>query len=274
MSAHMSTRVQVASTEEGMPQVAWVLMGVAALVTLIRIILTLTGQDNGIFESLQVLLIFLALIYVLAINFPRFRAALPTKAPPAVLPTDPPLAQFFSSSPGSSTFWFTVRMYLGYTWLTAGIEKFMSPAWRSGAALKGFWTAAVAPPADPAHPTVAFEWYRNLLSFMLNNGWYSWFNWVIMFGETLIGIGLLVGGLTGIAALFGALLNFSFGLAGSAGVNPLLLVLAILVVWAWKVAGYYGLDRLLLPGLGTFYQPGIIFQRRQARPQTGRAAQT
>lgn len=264
----------MASTAEGMPLVAWVLMGAAALVTAIRIILTLTEQDNGVFETLQVVLIFLALVYVIAANFPRMRAAMPSKAAPAVLPTDPPLAQFFSASPGSSSFWFTVRMYLGYTWLTAGIEKFQSPAWTSGAALKGFWTAAAAPPKDPAHAAVAFEWYRNLLSFMVDQGWYTWFTWVIMFGETLIGIGLLVGALTGAAAFFGALLNFSFGLAGVAGVNPLLLVLAILVVWAWKVAGFYGLDRLLLPGLGTFYQPGTIFQRQEVMGQTGRPAQT
>lgn len=270
----MSTRVEDLSTEEGMPQVAWVLMGVAALITLVRIILTLTGQDSGIFETLQVVLIFLTLLYVVAINYPRLRAALPAKGIPSVVPTDPPLARFFSASPGSSALWFTVRMYLGYTWLVAGIEKFQVAAWINGTALKGFWSRAAAPPADPAHAAVAYEWYRNLLGFMVQNGWYSWFTWVIMLGETLIGIGLLVGGLTGIAALFGALLNFSFGLAGSAGVNPLLLVLAILVVWAWKVAGYYGLDRALLLGLGTFYQPGTMFTRRREPGETGQPAHT
>ncbi len=270
----MSTRVEALPTDEGMPLFAWVLMGGAALVTLVRIILALTGQDNDIFETLQVVLIFLTLLYVVAINYPRLRAALPAREAPSVLPTDPPFAQFFSASPGSSALWFTVRMYLGFTWLVAGIEKFQSPAWINGTALKGFWSRAAAPPADPAHAAVAFEWYRNLLAFMVQNGWYGWFNWVVMFGETLIGIGLLVGGLTGIAAFFGALLNFSFGLAGSAGVNPLLLVLAIMVVWAWKVSGFYGLDRLLLPGLGTFYQPGTIFQRKREMQEVGRRART
>lgn len=270
----MSTRVEAMPTEEGMPTVAWVLMGAAALVTLVRIVLTLTGQDNGIFETLQVVLILLTLLYVIAINYPRLRAVLPPRGTPSVLPTDSPFAQFFSAGSGSAAFWFTVRMYLGYTWLTAGIEKLQSPAWRTGVALKGFWLSASAPPKDPAHAAVAFEWYRNLLSFMVQQGWYTWFTWVVMLGETLIGLGLLVGALTGIAAFFGALLNFSFGLAGVAGVNPLLLVLAILLVWAWKVAGHYGLDRILLPELGTFYQPGTVFQRRQALPETGHPAHT
>ncbi len=50
---------------------------------------------------------------------------------------------------------------------------------------------------------------------MLNHQWYDWFAKVICLGELLIGIGLIVGGLTGIAAFFGALMNMSFLLAGS-----------------------------------------------------------
>ena len=45
-------------------------------------------------------------------------------------------------------------------------------------------------------------------------------------------------------------MNMSFLLAGSASVNPVLFTLAIGLILAWKVAGYYGLDRWLLPILG------------------------
>jgi thiosulfate dehydrogenase [quinone] large subunit len=38
-----------------------------------------------------------------------------------------------------------------------------------------------------------------------------------------------------------------------------LFVAAILVILAWRVAGYYGLDRVLLPALGTPWRPGKVF---------------
>jgi thiosulfate dehydrogenase [quinone] large subunit len=86
---------------------------------------------------------------------------------------------------------------------------------------------------------------------MLEQGWYTWFGPLIMFGELAVGVGLVLGLLTGIAAFFGALLNINFMLAGSASTNPVLFTLAILLMGAWKVAGWFGLDRWLLPLLGT-----------------------
>lgn len=79
----------------------------------------------------------------------------------------------------------------------------------------------------------------------------AWFAYVITFGEIAVGVGLIVGALTGIAAFFGAIMNMSFLLAGSASTNPVLFTLAIGLMLAWRVAGYYGLDRYLLPMLGT-----------------------
>ena len=65
-----------------------------------------------------------------------------------------------------------------------------------------------------------------------------------------VGLGLLLGALTGFAAFFGCVMNMSFMLAGSASTNPVLFTLAIGLILGWKVAGYYGLDRWLLPVLG------------------------
>ena len=88
-----------------------------------------------------------------------------------------------------------------------------------------------------------------------------WFAWVITFGEIAIGLGLLFGALTGIAAFFGALMNMSFLLAGSASTNPVLFTMAVGLMLAWRVAGYYGLDRYLLPALGAPWRPGTAFRR-------------
>ena len=46
-------------------------------------------------------------------------------------------------------------------------------------------------------------------------------------------------------------MNMSFLLAGSASTNPVMFTLAVGVMLAWRVAGYYGVDRYLLPILGT-----------------------
>jgi thiosulfate dehydrogenase [quinone] large subunit len=60
-----------------------------------------------------------------------------------------------------------------------------------------------------------------------------------------------VGAFVGIAAFFGALMNWNFIMAGSASTNPVLLMGAIFLILAWKVAGYYGADYFLLRWLGT-----------------------
>lgn len=57
--------------------------------------------------------------------------------------------------------------------------------------------------------------------------------------------------LTGIAAFFGATMNMSFLLAGTVSSNPVMFMIAIVLILAWKVAGWYGLDRWVLPRLGT-----------------------
>ena len=86
----------------------------------------------------------------------------------------------------------------------------------------------------------------------------------IAIGELLIGVALIVGAFVGIAAFFGAILNFSFVFAGSAGLNPAMIGLGLLLVLAWRNAGYIGLDRYLLPRLGTPWHRGALLRRRKA----------
>ncbi len=50
-------------------------------------------------------------------------------------------------------------------------------------------------------------------------------------------------------------MNMNFMLAGSASTNPVLLVIAVMILMAWKVAGIIGIDRVLLPALGTPWRP-------------------
>lgn len=177
---------------------------------------------------------------------------------------DPPIAQFFFSDTRSSWLWLIVRIYLGYEWLQAGLHK-LTPAWLDGGvALKGFWEGAIVVPAE-GRPSIAFGWYRDFIGFLLNTESYTWFGPLIVYGEILVGIALIVGAFVGISAFFGALMNWSFIMAGAASTNAVLFTLAVLLMLAWKVAGYIGLDYWLLAWLGTPWRskvPSAIDEQR------------
>lgn len=155
-------------------------------------------------------------------------------------------------------FWLPVRFFVGRDWLSSGWGKVVDPEWtQSGTALRAYWQRAAAIP-EQGRPPITYDWFRQFLQYMLDNGWYTWFAKLIAWGEVLVGLGLLVGALVGIAAFSGTVMNFSFMLAGSASTNPVLFGLAVFLVLAWKVAGYWGLDRWLLPALGTPWHRGAL----------------
>jgi thiosulfate dehydrogenase [quinone] large subunit len=166
---------------------------------------------------------------------------------------DPPLWRLLTGNIYFALLWLPLRFFVGRDWFENGWDKFGDPGWMNGGeSLKSFWERAVAVPESGA-PRIIEEhgWYRQFLQYMLDNGWYTWFAKVIAGGETLVGLGLILGGLVGLAAFFGTLMNFSYMLAGSASSNPVLFGLGVLLVLAWKVAGHWGLDRWILPALGT-----------------------
>ena len=108
--------------------------------------------------------------------------------------TNPPIAEKLFNSTTWAIMWLVVRLYVGYQWLHSGLEKFSNPAWTvTGEALKGFWVRAVAIPAAPARPAIAFDWYRTFLQGLLDSGSYVWFAKVITAAELLIGIALILG---------------------------------------------------------------------------------
>lgn len=163
---------------------------------------------------------------------------------------DPPFAHLLFSTTKLAWLWAIVRIYLGYQWVNSGWGKITGGTWGSGEALQGFWANAVKIP-EKGRPPIAFDWYRDFIQFMLDRGWYTWFADVVMWGEVVVGVALILGAFVGIAAFFGAFMNWNFIMAGAASTNGLLFALAVLLMLAWKVAGWYGLDRFLLPLLGT-----------------------
>ncbi|MDE3096188.1 MAG: DoxX family protein [Chloroflexota bacterium] len=183
---------------------------------------------------------------------------------------DPRPIRLLFSNTGLAPLWLVARLYLGYEWLIAGWHKVWGPdRWIAvpgpdGLPLKAIWQRAVGAPAD-GQPPMAYDWYGDVARFMLRHDWYTWFSWIIAIGEVAAGVALIIGACTGLAALAGAFVNFNFLLAGSAGVNPLLFVIALLVMLGWKVSGWIGVDRWLLPALGTPWQPSQMWKRIGAR---------
>jgi thiosulfate dehydrogenase [quinone] large subunit len=175
----------------------------------------------------------------------------PVKTKQGTVVTNPPLAKFLFEDTRFAVVWTVIRVLLGLSWIDAASHKLGNPGWmETGAALKGYWTSAAAIP-ETGKPAIAFDWYRSFIQGLLDSGSYVWFAKLIAMGELLVGVALVIGAFVGIAAFFGGLMNWNFLMAGSASTNPLLFAAAILLVLAWKTAGYYGADRFLLSYLGT-----------------------
>ena len=159
----------------------------------------------------------------------------------------PPIISVLFSDKRFSILWLAVRLWLGWQWIEAGWHKVTNPAWmQTGAALKGFWTGAIQIPAE-GRPPIAFAWYREFLQTLLDAQAYTWFAKVIAVSEVLIGVALVVGIFVGLTAFFGGFMNWNFIMAGSASVNGVFFALSVLLVLAWKIAGYIGVDYFVLP---------------------------
>ena len=183
--------------------------------------------------------------------------------------SDPPVANALFNNTKLAWIWLIVRVYLGYEWITAALHKLESAAWmQGGSALKGYWVNAVAVPDAPAKPVITYDWYRSFLQFLLDHNSYVWFAKLVAVGELLVGIALILGIFVGIAAFFGGLMNFNYMLAGTTSTNPMLFLLAVLLMLAWKTAGYWGLDRFALRWLGTPWKPGDIYHKKTESPQS------
>ncbi|GCE15876.1 DoxX family membrane protein [Tengunoibacter tsumagoiensis] len=198
---------------------------------------------------------------------------------------EPPIAKFLFADTRMAWVWLIVRLYVGYEWLTAGFEKMTGyslfgqaqkgGAWvfsgHDGAAITGFATGAIKL-SSGAHPAVQ-DWYASFLqNVVIPNA--ALFAYLVTFGEVLVGLGLIFGILTGIASFFGVTMNLNYLLAGTVSTNPILGFLALFLILAWRIAGYYGGDRYILPLLGTPWTGSLATEKGKARLATAKPAST
>ena len=163
---------------------------------------------------------------------------------------EPPLARLFFANTRVAWLWLIVRVYVGWEWLDAGWVKVTSPVWTgksAGTALHGFLQGALTK-ATGQHPDVQ-GWYASFINgFIIHHT--VGFSYIVAYGELLVGVALILGILTGIAAFFGTFMNLNYLLAGTVSVNPILLLLQLFLILAWRIAGWYGLDYFAFPILG------------------------
>ena len=134
-----------------------------------------------------------------------------------------------------------LRLYLGYSWFTAGFHKLTG-----GFDAAGFLKGAIANPVKGPDGAIVFGWYVDFLKHIaLPN--VDVFNVLVPWGETLIGLGLILGCLTTAAMFFGLIMNFSFFLAGTVSHNPRDIFLGFIILTAGYNAGKIGLDRWVVP---------------------------
>jgi thiosulfate dehydrogenase [quinone] large subunit len=173
---------------------------------------------------------------------------------------EPKLSRLLFADTRLAWLWLVIRVYVGWQWLEAGWAKFNNPAWigpSAGTAITGFFKGALAKTAG-AHPDVS-GWYGAFIqNFAMPNA--HTFSYLITFGEIAVGVGLILGIFTGIAAFFGSFMNLNFLFAGTVSVNPLLFVLQLFLILGWRIAGWIGVDRYLLPYLGTPWAKGKAFK--------------
>jgi thiosulfate dehydrogenase [quinone] large subunit len=168
----------------------------------------------------------------------------------------------------ASVIWLVVRLWLGYQWLDAGYQKIWGSEkmvfwYGGGAGVYGFAKAGVSANQTPMG-AVGFGWWAGFLhNFVMPNA--AWIAKMISLGEIAVGIGLILGLFTGIAAFAAVSLNFTYMMTGTAGVNPLYALAGVGIALAWRNAGLLGLDRYVLKAVGTPFHVGPVVRRLARR---------
>ena len=150
--------------------------------------------------------------------------------------------------------WTALRVWLGVQWIQAGWHKIGSFD------ASGFLHGSIAKAGGEA--PVVQGWYAGFLeNFALPN--VKLFNFLIPWGEVLVGVGLIVGALTLPALIAAAFMNLNFLLAGTISTNPVLLALAVILLFVVKGTAYYGVDRFLVPATINNFKDKGIFKKIQ-----------
>lgn len=145
-----------------------------------------------------------------------------------------------------------IRVYLGWSWMVAGWDKMIG-----GFNATGYLNNVVANPVMKGEEVIYPTYTAFIEHVALPN--VKLINFLIPVGEFLVGLGLILGALTTIAAFFGLLMNFMFLFAGTISTNPWMVLIGGIIFMAGANAGKFGVDYYLMPLLKK------IFNRKRDR---------
>jgi len=151
----------------------------------------------------------------------------------------PPALQWLARSRVMAPIWTAMRIWLGIMWIQAGDAKLWgaeNPAFmhNGGAGVAGFAT----------HGTSAYTWWHHFLTgFVVPNA--GWIGVLVAVAEFAIGIGLVLGLFTRLAALGSLALLFTYVMSGTASVCAFYALFAIVILATWRTSGWLGADGVI-----------------------------
>src|ERR1700722_5392612 len=152
---------------------------------------------------------------------------------------NPGIWEWLKQSKMAAVVWLAMRVWLGIMWIQAGWAKLWGAEnsaflHHDGAGVAGFAT----------HGTSAYTWWHSLLTGAVvpNSGAIGIF---VAVGELVIGIALVAGFLTRIAALASLALLFTYVMSGTASVCAFYALFAIVILVTWQTSSWIGVDGVI-----------------------------
>ena len=150
--------------------------------------------------------------------------------------TAPRATEWLRNSKVMAVAWTAVRVWLGIMWMEAGWAKLFGAEnsaflHNNGAGVAGF----------AGHGVPAYTWWGSFLhSFVVPNA--GWIGVLVAVAEFAIGVALVAGLFTRIAALGSLALLFTYVMSGTASVCAFYALFAIVVLATWKTSSWIGAD--------------------------------
>lgn len=161
--------------------------------------------------------------------------------------------------PIKSIFGLILRLYVGYEFLTAGWEKIISGF--NSVAVTGFLKSGLAQThgallaskgaAAAAHANVSDVWAWLISNIFIPSS--PLLAFIVKYGEFFVGLGLILGCFSALAAFFGIIMNFSYLLTGTVSVNPQLIIFQLLILLIGTAVYSMGIDQLFMRKLVSKY---------------------
>jgi thiosulfate dehydrogenase [quinone] large subunit len=150
-----------------------------------------------------------------------------------------PVWEWLKQSKIMAVVWTAMRVWLGIMWIQAGKAKIWGAEsagfmHHNGAGVAGF----------AAHGTPAYTWWGTFLHhFVVPNS--GWIGVLVAVAEFAIGVALVLGLFTRLAALGSLLLLFTYVMSGTASVCAFYALFAIVILTMWKTSSWLGADGAL-----------------------------